>query len=57
MKSGNWINKKINIIQGDTTEIAFKVIHSGLLANQNILHVNLVCFVDENYEIYRSLNE
>ncbi|MDX7985909.1 O-acetyl-ADP-ribose deacetylase [Xenorhabdus sp. 12] len=38
-------------------EIALSAIHSSLSRNQNILHVNLVCFDDENYEIYRSLNQ
>ncbi|MDC9613978.1 hypothetical protein PSI19_08845 [Xenorhabdus khoisanae] len=51
MKSDNMINKKL------AAEIALEVIYSGLLANQNILRVNLVYFDDENYEIYRSLNE
>ncbi|PHM64909.1 orf1a polyprotein [Xenorhabdus stockiae] len=37
-------------------EIALEVIHSRLFDNQNILQVNLICFDDENYDIYRSLN-
>ncbi|WP_208612492.1 hypothetical protein [Xenorhabdus vietnamensis] len=38
-------------------EIALFAIHSSLSGNQNILQVNLVCFDDENYDIYRSLNQ
>lgn len=57
MKFDNVIDKKLISFRVDITEIALEVIHSGLLANQNILRVNLVCFDDENYEIYRSLNE
>ncbi|MEX0446604.1 O-acetyl-ADP-ribose deacetylase [Xenorhabdus sp. SGI246] len=38
-------------------EIALETIHSNLSINQNILQVNLVCFDDENYDIYRSLTQ
>ncbi|PHM36759.1 orf1a polyprotein [Xenorhabdus mauleonii] len=38
-------------------EIALAAIHSSLSLNPNILQVNLVCFDDENYGIYRSLNQ
>ncbi|AOM42713.1 O-acetyl-ADP-ribose deacetylase [Xenorhabdus hominickii] len=38
-------------------EIALAAIHSSLSINQNILQVNLVCFDNENYGIYRTLNQ
>nr|WP_280176108.1 macro domain-containing protein [Xenorhabdus budapestensis] len=38
-------------------KIALETIHSSLSINQNILQVNLVCFDDENYDIYRSLTQ
>ncbi|CDL82931.1 macro domain-containing protein [Xenorhabdus szentirmaii] len=37
-------------------EIALESVYSALSDNPDILQINLVCFDDENYGIYRSLN-